>query len=192
MKWGKVAQGDLVELRGDAWTIEKAKPKKKGLEVTVARGAERFTAVVDPDGKIKRATPPPLPDTEGSAKLDGAIKRKAAEKQAFRTPAVERTRRPTRLEDAEAVRDEVAEPSPAEEKVSAFLQGVPTATKDVHGSWVVPPVDYSTVAAHLRIFHALDVTTLTPDEMLAQHEALHASGDGSPFHRHESAKRSQH
>jgi hypothetical protein len=182
MKWAKVAAGDLVELRGDAWTIEKAKLKKRGLEVTIARGAERFTSVVDPDGKVKRATPPPPPDTEGSAKLDGAIKRKAAEKR--QAPATERTRRPTRLEDAATVRDDVAEPSPAEEKVSAFLQGVPTATKDVHGSWVVPPVDYSTIAAHLRIFHALDVTTLTPDEMLSQHEALHASGDGSPFHRH--------
>lgn len=192
MKWAKVAAGDLVELRGDAWTVEKAKAKKAGLEVTVARGAERFTAVVDPGGKVKRATPPPSPDghpadAEGSAKLDGAIKRKAAEKRQALTET--RDRRPTRAEDAEVVRDDVAAPSEAEEKVSAFLQGVPTATRDVHGSWVVPPVDYSTVAAHLRIFHALDVTTLTPDEMLAQHAALHASGDGSPFHRHGSTKR---
>jgi len=187
VRWSKVSPGDLVELRGDAWTIEKAKVKKRGFEVTIARGAERFTSVVDPDGKVKRASPPPLLDTEGSAKLDGAIKRKAGAEK--RQPINEtRDRRPTRLEDSETVRVEVAAPSPAEEKVSAFLQGVPTATKDVHGSWVVPPVDYSTVAAHLRIFHALDVTTLTPDEMLSQHEALHASGDGSPFHRHGNTK----
>lgn len=130
--WGKVKPGTVVELSGREWTVEKVKPKGGGrVKVTVSRGGNTASDVLKADAKVKIAEarrPDPKPK-----------KRKPAP----RTPP-----KPATGDPWETQQDRV------EKKLDALLGArlIGEAT-DADAGYYVPPVDVTTVAAHLVLFH---------------------------------------
>lgn len=49
-------------------------------------------------------------------------------------------------------------------------------TSDAGGTWVVPPVDVTTVAAHLAIMHGIDPSGLELATLVEYHQNQHTSG----------------
>ena len=75
-RWAKVKAGDVVELKGTAWTVTKAKRKGDRVRVTVAGKPGTFTRDVDASGKValvEQAKGGPLRDaTWDSSSVDPA------------------------------------------------------------------------------------------------------------------------
>lgn len=171
-KWSKVSKGDRVELRGREYEVVKIKPKGEHAKVTVRGGgsvfeskvrlADKVTIVADPlhgkDGaqrrwakprEVKNNEPKGLPPGDPSVRKPPA--KPSGDPWETRRDKVER-----RLDDL----------------LGARLVGEST---DESSGYYVPPVDVSTVAAHLVLFHGTDVSAFGVDDMLELHDNEHAS-----------------
>ena len=173
-KWGKVAAGDDVVLKGEPWRVTKAKRKGDCVRVTVERGGLSFTRELDASAKVE---------------------------------LVERQREPLHGERGAMTRwaepDEVTPPGkgdrwgepasdPAGQLVERVLGGrLVAATRDGE-RWAVPPVELTTMRAHLAIFHGIPGNEQPLDEArcLALHRELHERADHEPAQPHEHTKRS--
>jgi hypothetical protein len=136
-RWLDVVAGDRVELNGREYDVVKLKRKAAGeLKVTVSRAGEEHKATVDSRGDVSMA---PLRDKKG-AQSRWATK---AETKAATSPPREA-----------AGKRWDAPPKGAEKRVAKILGGTLVAESiDDSGDYYVPPVDPSTIAAHLWIFH---------------------------------------
>lgn len=174
MKWGKVKAGDVVELKGAEWTVVKAKRKGDRVRVTVTGRPGTFTRDVDAAVKVplvEQAKAGPLHDERGAQRR-------------WATP------------------DDLAPPSkgakwgePASDKPGALVEtvlgGRLVATVRDGEAWAVPPIDLTTVRAHLAIFHGVAGNEQPVDESraLALHRELHEAADHEPAQPHEHTKR---
>lgn len=163
--WAKIRRGDVVELGGRDWTVERIKAGKKKADVRVRSGSRTAESRVRLDEKVRIAAPP---------KPEKKPKRPAA------TPP-----KTPHGDPWETQQDRVERK--LDELLSARLVGEST---DGGEAYYVPPVDVTTIAAHLAIFHAATYDqSLTAGEMLAQHEREHAAAlagdhDLVPHHWH--------
>lgn len=146
-KWAKVRRGDVVELGGREWTVEKIKPKGKHLRVDVRSGGHTASSKVDPDEKVRLAGGEP--------------------KRPRTTPPKPATGDPweTQQDRIERKLDEI---------LHARLVGEATDT-DV--GYYVPPVDVTTIASHMAIFHGGIPDAAEGDEarMLELHSRAHVA-----------------
>lgn len=185
-KWGKVAAGDVVELKGEPWRVTKAKRKGDRLRVTVERGGLSFTRELDASAKVE------LVRRAGDSVFASLAK------QAKAGPLHDKSGAMTRWAEPDEVTppgkgDRWGEPAsdPAGQLVERVLGGrLVAATRDGE-RWAVPPVELTTVRAHLAIFHGIPGNEQPLDEArcLALHRELHERADHEPSQPHEHTKR---
>lgn len=167
--WADLVKGDAVEMRGRTWTVAKIKHKGKRSKVTLERDGQTASSEVrskDPVAKVK-VKAPKLHDT------DGAQQRWATESESItaeigpgdpeqRTPPVKPGKTPW-----ETPADRIE--SKLDELLAARLVGEGT---DAQG-YYVPPVDASTVAAHLLTFHGMNPSDFDESAWLTIHDEQH-------------------
>lgn len=183
-KWRDVSAGEAVILKGERYEVTKAKLNKKGTKVRVILEGRRgrFDREVDAKLKVERA---PAPATgSGSSKParkvkgdplhdeDGRQRRWATqgELDAVVAPDPEKLRAPWAKAKGKAEKAVTS-------VLGATLVGQAT---DPDVGWYVPPVDPSTIDAHLLLFHDLqpEGDYKTKAKM---HEKLHADHLAGPF-----------
>jgi hypothetical protein len=187
MTWADVKKRDIVELNGHEWTVEKLVEKKKTVVVSLvskkgrtAEGQPQKTSRVKIVGRVSKSKRGPLLDERGQAQR-WATKKEAAEVGVTLKPGDAAQTKPP----AKAKGGSWEKPRGDAEKLVADLMGarlVGEATDEARG-YYVPPVDVSTVAAHLALFHG-GIPSACEDEgaMLAAHTAQHSEArNGSPL-----------
>lgn len=181
-RWAKVEAGWSVVLKGQPWTVEAIRVNKKGTkaEVTVRGAAGTFTREMDATAKVEVRLV-----KVGSFRVRPEVAKRVEAKRAAPAQPVDKAKTKKRKEAAEKVRLP-RENTEAERNVEGFLQGVPVATEDVHGTFHIPAVDPSTINAHLYLFHGIDANWPTGyAEAKALHDKLHAEGTTRPVHVHD-------
>lgn len=177
--WDDVKKRDVVEMSGRKYRVVKIKPKGKKAAVMVELGgkyfdskvrlADRVTIVKKGDGSKKG----PLLDEDGTARR-WATKKEAAE-VGVGLPAGDSsvTKPPSKPKG-----DPWSDPPKArtDQMLAELLNARLVAeTDDEAAGHYVPPVNVSTVASHLALFHG-GIPAACEDEgaMLKAHEAQHA------------------
>jgi hypothetical protein len=189
--WADVKKGDVVKLGEREWLVAKIKPKgKKATVVVELKGrraestvklAEKVTIVTKGDG-TKRG---PLHDANGTSQ------RWATRKEHDRELGNVTTTLPTgdsavSKAPAKAGADVWDRPSDKIEKKIDELLGARLVgeSTDESAGYYVPPVDVSTIASHLALFHGGIPDAAADDEtrMLVAHDAQHAEAlRGAPL-----------
>jgi hypothetical protein len=186
--WADVAKGDGVKLGGAVWIVQKVKPKGKRVKVTVERNGQVIANEVrakddvtlvglhDAGGRQQRwAKQPETLEAEDR-------RERSATDLAAGDPSVTKPPRPAIGDPWETPADRI------ERKLDKILGARLVAeTPDEAQGYYVPPVDVSTVAAHLVMFHARDHEQaltwreLGVDDMLELHRDEHAAALEGPF-----------
>lgn len=178
--WTDVKKGDVVELGGREWSVAKIKPKGKKAAVvvelkgrraeSVVKLADKVTIVKKGDG-MKRG---PLYDEHHTARR-WATKREAEKVLGSGSlpPGGSTMTEPPAKPGADVWDRPVDK---VEKKLDALLGArLVGESNDESKGYYVPPVDVSTVAAHLALFHGGIPDAAGDDEtrMLAAHAAQH-------------------
>ena len=180
--WADVKKGDTVELAGKPFRVVKVKPKGKKAKVAVDRGNGReYSSLVKLADRVaitaRKGDRGPLYDGNGTARR-WATKAEAREVLAEPNglPAGDSsvTKPPKKAtgDPWETQADRI------EKRLDDLLQArLVGESHDENAGYYVPPVDVSTVAAHLALFHGGIPEALSGDEemMLAAHEGQHAA-----------------
>lgn len=178
--WSDVKKGSVVELNGREYRVVKFKPKGKKATVMVETKGRYAESVVKLSEKVrivekgdgtKRG---PLYDERGQARR-WATKKEAAG-VGVGLPAGDPD---VRTPPAKPTGDPWSEPPKAktETMLAELLHARLVAeTPDESAGYYVPPVDVSTVASHLALFHG-GIPAACDDEtaMLKAHDAQHAA-----------------
>lgn len=190
--WADVKKLDVVELGGREWTVTKIKAGKKKADVTVEMGKRSASSTVALSDRVKitgraKIAPSAVMDEYGTQTRwakKSELREALGEKKGLAAGDASKTKPPKK--PAGAAWDAKPEKGTAErtmrDLLSAHLVG---ESNDESAGYYVPPVDVSTVAAHLALFHAGLGADAALDEagMLAAHAAAHvrALEDGSPL-----------
>lgn len=184
--WADVKKHDVVELGGRRYRVVKCKLKGKRAEVmleTKGRYFENVVKVKDPvtiAASTDASKRGPLHDERGQAQR-WATKKEAAEVGVVLKPGDASQTKPP----AKAKGGSWEKPRGDAEKLVADLMSARLVgeTSDEAVGYYVPPVNVTTVAAHLALFHG-GITSACEDEgaMLAAHAAQHAEAlRGAPL-----------
>lgn len=178
--WADVTKGDVVELNGREWLVVKIKPKGKKAPVVVEYKGRRSESVVKLADKVKvitrREERDPLFDDQGRARR-WATPREATVSDLVTLP----TGDPDVVKPPEKAKHGDPWETPSgrierklDELLSARLVGV---SKDESVGYYVPPVDVSSVAAHLALFHGgiPEACQDVEGAMILAHNAQHAA-----------------
>lgn len=179
--WADVVKGDVVDLGGRGWSVVKIKPKGKKAHVEVRFGkreaasavrlADRVT-IIERRGAASVAKSPVM-DKRGTQQrwatpreLDAALGRglPAGNGSPVKPPKKAKG-------DGWDAKNDAVEKRLAD-RLTARLVGEAT---DEKVGYYVPPVDVTTVASHLALFHG-GIPAACEDEgrMLSAHDAQHA------------------
>ena len=178
--WADVKKGDTVELTGKQFRVVKVKPKGKKAKVTVDRGNGReYSSLVRLADRVpitaRKGDRGPLYDGNGTMQR-WATKREAREVLAETKglPAgdasVTKPSKKATGDPWETQADRI------EKRLDDLLQArLVGESHDENAGYYVPPVDVSTVAAHLALFHGGIPSACENDEakMLRAHAAQH-------------------
>lgn len=190
--WADVTKGDVVELNGREWLVVKIKPKGKKAKLEIRFGKR------ESKGEVKLADRVKIIERRGAASVaepalhDAAgAQTRWAKKSELKAAELDD---PKGLPagDAKVKKPPVKPAGGSWEKpkgdaekmivdlLSARLVG---ESHDESAGYYVPPVDVSTVAAHLELFHSGIPDAAADDEgaMLSAHGAQHdaaARGEG--------------
>lgn len=171
--WAGVGKGDAVMLKGKRYVITKHKRDGKRIAVTVVGGAGKFATVVKAKAEVELAAErEPRWATKGEAKaaLKGMPKGDAT---------VTKPEPRGKIGDPwETPRDRVERK--LDKLLGAHLVGEAT---DESAGYYVPPVDVTTVAAHVALFHGVDPSEYGIDDLLELHTNGHAAAlKGAALH----------
>lgn len=166
--WSDVSPQDIVELNGREWVVARIKLKKKTAKVTVTDGKREVASEVPASGRVKRTGRQPLRDA-GNAQARWATE--AEHRKTLPPGNPTKTKPPAKPigEVWETPRDKV------ERKLDTILGAHLVGEGDEGEGYYVPPVDSSTIAAHLALFHLVDTKPLGHDDMVEVHELQHES-----------------
>lgn len=164
--WGDVQRGDAVKLGERVLVVKKAKRDGKRVHVAIKDSLGTFERDVKAKDKVKLAKPAELSIDKKPAKLHDV------------TGAQQRWAKP-----AESPEHGPATGSPwmtqadrAEEALATIGARLVEESVDGGKSWYVPPVDATTVAAHLYVMHGINPATIDNDLWLHEHAAAHEAG----------------
>jgi len=158
--WAKVKPGDVLDLDGRAWTVEKIKPGKKKAEVKIRHKSNVVRDTVKLADKVRISDVPPPRAAQGSRSAPASTK-----------PVKQKKRPPEKAsgDPWETQQDRIEKQ--LGQILGARLVGEATAE---NAGYYVPLVDITTVAAHMVIYHGTDITDLAEIGMLKLHEQEHA------------------
>tara|TARA_B100000700_G_scaffold110520_2_gene124520 strand:+ start:3947 stop:4561 length:615 start_codon:yes stop_codon:yes gene_type:complete len=178
--WGDVEKGDVVELGGREWRVEKIKRKKKSAKVEVSHKGRSASSEVKLKDRVTiahRAADAPADDLHGVA---GEQRRWAKRRE--RDAVLGEGGGIPHGDSSQAEAPSVAEgkrwdkPHGDAEKMLDKLMGATLVgeSTDEAAGYYVPHVDVSTVAAHLALFHG-GIPEAAEDEgkMLSVHARQH-------------------
>lgn len=178
--WADVKKGDTVELAGKSFRVVKIKPKGKKAKVTVDRGNGReYSSLVRLADRVpitaRKGDRGPFYDGNGTARR-WATKAEAREVLAEPKglPAGDST--VTKPPKKAAGDPWETQADRIEKRLDDLLQArLVGESHDENAGYYVPPVDVSTVASHLALFHG-GIPPACEDEgaMLRAHESQHA------------------
>lgn len=175
--WRDAERGDVVELGGREWTVAKVKRGGKKAKVTVAhkgREASSTVKLADRVRIVKRAA-----DVDPVQDRFGSQRRWATEAELTREltrglPAGDSSKRKP---PEKAKGGSWEKPKGDAEKAVTKILGARLIgeSKNEAAGYYVPPVDVSTVAAHLAVFHGGIPETVLEDYagMMRAHAAQH-------------------
>lgn len=190
-KWKDVVKGDLVVMSGRAYRVTKIKPKGKKAAVRVEIKGKTFDSVVKLADKVKiesRKTGGKLHDAEGGQRR-WATKKELGEAMApLPKGGSTHTTSPV-----PAGGDPWERPVDRLERKLDEILGARLVGVQVSEGVIVPPVDVTTVASHLAIFHGGIPDACTDEAMMIRaHDAQHAEAKkGLPLavqHWHEDTR----
>lgn len=183
--WRDVKPGDVVELGGRGWSVVKIKPKGKKAKLEIRFGKRESSGEVKLGDRVKiierrgaaSVAGPPLLDEHGTQQR-WATKKELAAALAM-GPKLPAGNGKAKKPPEPAAGGSWTKPKGDAEKMivdllSARLVG---ESKDEAEGYYVPPVDVSSVAAHLELFHGGIPEAAADDEgrMLGAHTAQHAA-----------------
>lgn len=180
-RWGKVTKGQRVELKGEAYTVDAIKIKKSKAVVTLTGRRGTFPDREVPlDGKVTvlEAAPSGRRSTSDKPVKGGPLHdENGTQRRWAKQGELDKVLPPT-----EADGGAWAKPKGKAEKALGSILGatlVGEAT-DPDVGWYVPPLDPSTVHAHLLLFHDIE-----PEgdykALIAMHDRLHADALKGPY-----------
>lgn len=167
--WRDVSPGQRVELRGRTFEVVKVKPSGKVAKVTVTGAGGTFKAEV----RLKDSVTIVKPSKSKPAKREHW----APDRSTGLVGGQSRESKPVKTGGREWDKPR----GTAERALGAALGATLLAeTPDEAAGYFVPPVDVSTVAAHLLTFHAIDPSQFaTEGDALRVHEQAHKGS--APF-----------
>ncbi len=178
--WADVKKGDTVELAGKSFRVVKIKPKGKKAKVSVDRGNGReYSSLVRLADRVaitaRKGDRGPLYDGNGTARR-WATRAEAREvlTEPKGLPAGDST--VTKPPKKAAGDPWETQADRIEKRLDDLLQArLVGESHDENAGYYVPPVDVSTVAAHLALFHGGIPSACENDEakMLGAHAAQH-------------------
>ena len=177
--WADVKKGDTVELAGKPFRVVKIKPKGKKAKVTVDRGNGReYSSLVRLADRVpitaRKGDRGPLYDGNGTARrwaTRAEAREVLTEPKGLPSGDSSVTKPPKKAsgDPWETQADRI------EKRLDDLLQArLVGESHDENAGYYVPPVDVSTVAAHLALFHG-GIPSACDDEakMLGAHAAQH-------------------
>lgn len=180
-RWADVKKGDSVELVGRKWTVVKIKPDGKRAAVKVEHGERTAKSVVKLKDAVKIYRGAAAPAKREPLHDEDAQRRWATEKEylaAMGRGGLEAGDR-TATEPSEKPKGKKWDAKPEKGTVEHVVGKALGArlvgeSKDTSRGYEVPPVDVSTVAAHLAVFHG-GIPEHVEDEgaMCRMHTAQH-------------------
>lgn len=171
----KLDKGDVVLIDGVAHEVKKvAVDGKKTTLSLVGPGRDFVRKVVkskaemtlDVESPAERAAREKLEARLNSRLRDGSAKRELVEKRAK-----------SKVKDGGGWHEPADK---AETRIADIMGGKLVGIETPDGT-LVPPLDPSSIKSHLWIFHGLESTTLTYEQLVAAHEEEHARADREPF-----------
>lgn len=183
--WADVKKHDVVELGDREYRVVKIKPKGKKATVMVEYKGRYSESKVKLSLKVKivqrngGSKKGPLADAEGNGRR-WATKHEAEEVLGKGGGSIPAGNPKKTTPPAKPSRDPWSDPKPGVESMLRELIGarLVAETDDEKAGHYVPPVNVSTVAAHLVLFHGVDTSNPNlGDEgaMLKAHEFEHAA-----------------
>lgn len=186
LTWADVKPGDVVELGGRGWSVVKIKPKGKSAKLKIRFGKRESSGEVKLDDRVKlierrgaaSVAGPPLHDEHG-AQQRWAKKRELDDvmREGAKLPAgdAKATKPPKKADGGSWEKPKGDAEKMIVDLLAARLVG---ESKDESTGYYVPPVDVSTVAAHLELFHGgIPAHVEGEGAMLAMHNAQHAEAE---------------
>lgn len=171
-KWSKVSKGDGVELKGKVYEVVKIKHKGKRAKVTVRGAGGEFSAEVLLADKVKVVDADPLYDDEGRmrrwarpSEVHNAAKVAPGDPTITKPPKGKAERSG---DEWETRRDKV------ERRLGEMLEAkLIGEADDENAGYYVPPVDITTIASHMALFHNVDTSQYGVDDLLELHGHEH-------------------
>ena len=178
--WAKIEKGAVVELNGRPYLVEKIKPGKKTAEVKLSHKGRASKGEVRLKDPVVLSTASPTskrgPVSDGAGTMQRwATKSELKEAMGRGLPPGDHTKtKPPEKAKGDLWETPVGRVERKLDQIlGARLVGIST---DENVGYYVPPVDSSTVAAHLAVFHGGIPEACDDDEakMLRAHDAQHA------------------
>lgn len=187
LKWRDVEVGMSVDLGGDAYVVEKAKTKGKVVKVTVNGKRGRFSREMKAKDEVaiaRREVNKPSKGKRPRSKADapatgGPLHDEAGAQRRWAEPGdLKATKPPKKAKGGEWDK-------PADKAEKRLVKGLGAkligATGNAELGWYVPKPDASTLAAHLLLFHDIELEANDYAAALKLHEDNHERAKVAPF-----------
>lgn len=193
VRWRDIEEGSTVKLKGTAWTVERLSVKKKTVVVTVSKGSKKSEHTAELKAKdVVELLAAPLLD-KGTRDAARKLGERLANGTAGKPPKKATKAPPEPRGWKEAPLGDKAEAN-LRGILGAKLVGVQLAPDE---EWVVPPVDVSTIASHLFLFHGIELVDVRRVGGAEKAKEIHDHEHANPSmlkvpHRHSNERPSVH
>lgn len=194
--WRDVEAGSVVRMKGGDWRVDRVKVKGKRARVRVTGPAGTFERDLTARDRVELVTraadPGPLRDERGAQRrwaTDEEAKREAP--PSLGLPGGRHGAKP-QPETGKGPRWDAPATDPAGRAVEGILGARLVAeTPDEPAGYFVPPVDVTTVRAHLLTFHGMPGHEQPLDEAraLEVHRRMHDDGQVAPVNHWHTKRR---